>query len=83
MRVKVTFTKNFCIKTSTKQPWTPDSNTTVMKKNKAMAQEIRKISSLYLKNLKNSSQNILEKYNSSIAISRARTKWSVIFVNVY
>ena len=39
MRAEVILTKNFGINVSTKQPWTPDSNTTVMKENKAMAQE--------------------------------------------
>ena len=40
MRAKVILTKTFSINTSTKSPWTPDSNTRVMKENKAMAQEI-------------------------------------------
>ena len=40
MRAKVILTKNFSINTSTKYPWTPDSNTRVIKENKTMAQEI-------------------------------------------
>ena len=40
MRAKVIFTKLFGMKTSTKQPWTPDSNTRVMKENKAIAEAI-------------------------------------------
>ena len=40
MRAKVTLSKSFGIKTSTKLQQPPDSNTTVMKESKAMAQEI-------------------------------------------
>ena len=40
MHAKVILTKNFTINTNTKQPWSPDSNTKVMKENKAMVQEI-------------------------------------------
>ena len=37
MHAKVTLNKKFGMKTSTKQAWTSDSNTRVMKENKAMA----------------------------------------------
>ena len=40
MHAKVTLIINFGMKTSTKLPWIPDSNTGVMKENKAMGQEI-------------------------------------------
>ena len=40
------------MKTSTKQPWTPDFNTRGMNENKAMTQEIRKVSILYPKTSK-------------------------------
>ena len=36
MHAKVTLNKKFGMKTSTKQAWTSDSNTRVMKENKAM-----------------------------------------------
>ena len=39
MRVKVTLTKNFGMKTSTEQSWNTDSNS-VIKQNKAVTQEI-------------------------------------------
>ena len=39
-RAKVILAKHFGINTSTKQPWTPDSNTRIMKQIKAMAQKI-------------------------------------------
>ena len=42
MRTKVTLTKNFSMKASTEQPWTPNSNTGVIKESKAMAQETLK-----------------------------------------
>ena len=42
MHMKTILTKNFGMKTSMKKPWTPDSNTRVIKENKAMAQEILK-----------------------------------------
>ena len=40
MCAKVTLAKNFGMKTSTKQPWSTDSNTRVVKENKAIAQQI-------------------------------------------
>ena len=40
MRAKVTLTKNFGMKTGTKKPWTADSITRVIEKNKAIVQEI-------------------------------------------
>ena len=40
MRAKVTLTKNFGMKASTEQLWTPSSNTRVMKENKVIVQEI-------------------------------------------
>ena len=51
------------MKTSTKLPWIPDSNTGVMKENKAMGQEIKK--NVVPKDVKRilSSHEILEKYN--------------------
>ena len=51
-RAKVILAKNFGINTSTKWPWTPDSNTRIMKKIKAMTQKIWKISILYPKTSK-------------------------------
>ena len=40
MRVKVTLGNKFWYGKSRKNSWTPNSNTTIMKKNKSMAQEI-------------------------------------------
>ena len=64
MRAKVILTKTSSINTSTK-PWTPDSNTRVMKENKAMAQVIWKISILYPKTSKKFYHyiQVSEKYN--------------------
>ena len=42
MRLKAIITKSFSLKTSTKLLWTLNSNTTINKKNKAMAQEMQK-----------------------------------------
>lgn len=42
MRLKAIITKSFSFKTSTKLLWTLNSNTTIIKKNKAMAQEMQK-----------------------------------------
>ena len=60
MRVKVTLTKNFDKKIGPNQPWASDSNTTIMKKNKAMAQEWHFVPKGVRKK---SSHKILEKYN--------------------
>ena len=49
MRAKVVLTKSFGAKTSTEYPQTPDSCSRVREENKAMAQEIWKISILYPK----------------------------------
>ena len=71
MRIKVTLTKNFGMKTSTEQSWNTDSNS-VIKQSKAVTQEIWKMSILYSKTLKFyhqlytqilSSLKILENYN--------------------
>ena len=40
MRVKVTLGNKFWCEKSRKNSWTPNSNTTIMKKNKSMAQEV-------------------------------------------
>ena len=51
MRRKVTLTKNFDMKTNTEKPWNTDSNR-VIKENKAMIQEIWKMSILHPKTSK-------------------------------
>ena len=38
MRAKVTLANTFWYEESRKEPWTPNSNTPIMKKNKAMTQ---------------------------------------------
>ena len=42
MRLKAIITKSFSLKTSTKLLWTLNFNTTIIKKNKAMAEEMQK-----------------------------------------
>ena len=41
MRLKAIISKSLSLKTSTKLLWTLNSNTTIIKKNKAMAQEMQ------------------------------------------
>ena len=77
MRAKVTLTKTFGIKTSTKSSLAPDSKTRVMKENKAVVQEIWKTSIFDPKASKEVYHHI--KFRKSVMNRRCSNKNFLIF----
>ena len=80
-RAKVILAKHFGINTSTKQPWTPDSNTRIMKQIKAMAQKIWKISIFYPKSSKEFHHQI--KFRKNIMSRRCSLKKLFLKISQY